>query len=382
MAGLLRAPRPTLPPAACPQPHTRLHARRSCGKGWRLSAGDGQRQHGAGAPAPKERQSGPAEEPDADDPPTGGAAPPAAAAAADAADDRARLSVAHLALLASAGFAEHGGAAAAADAFPQLLGGAAVLPRLALPVRVLQASGVAVHAPLRLVAAPALPDPLASAPGRGAAEPAQAPLLRLPVAQPAGAEQWSIGVLRLPAAQQLHRLGVREDVLAGVVRDAPAALAPGGELPAVIAWLQARGVGALKLLGSLGAARCSLLPVLAFVWLARAACGPLRALTSMVLPGTPSEKARNNGLPEVHVCCVVLLAHKGCALCLAVLSPLAPAVMCRRRGHECARCGAGARVCRGGRCHRRRLRRQRTQSRTQAADGPSACSQWRGLFAL
>ena len=189
MAGLLRAPCPTLPSAACTQPRTRLHARRGCRKCWRSSAGDGQRQHGAGAPAPKERQSGPAEEPDADDPPTCGGAPPAAAAVADAANDRAQLSVAHLALLASAGFAERGAAAAAADAFPQLLGGAAALPRRALPVQALQASGVAVHAPLRLVAAPALPDALASAPGRGAAEPAQAPLLRLPAAQPASAEQ-------------------------------------------------------------------------------------------------------------------------------------------------------------------------------------------------
>ncbi len=53
-----------------------------------------------------------------------------------------------------------------------------------------------------------------------------------------------VGVLCLPVVERLHALGVALDVLAAVVREAPAALGPSGELPAAVAWLHARGVGA------------------------------------------------------------------------------------------------------------------------------------------
>ena len=217
-----------------------------------------QRQHGAEGSAP-ERHRGAADEVESDDAGQQAAVDVAASPAApvsptDCSTERSRqheprLSDAHLLLLRSAGFQDAGEAARAAAHFPQLLGAAPRRPRLPLPVPALLARSFCVHSALRLVAGSADSPGAVRLPGhvsphhapaqRGAGYPLSLDVRHLEQ----GAGTASVGVELFPVVSGLHEMGVSLEALAGVVRDAPAALAPGSELPTVIAWLHARGVG-------------------------------------------------------------------------------------------------------------------------------------------
>lgn len=113
----------------------------------------------------------------------------------------------------------------------------------------LLARGIAVHGALRLVAGCADSPGAVRLPGH--LSPRHAPAQRgagYPLLLDArhleqGAGTASVGAELFPVVSGLHEMGVSLEALASVVRDAPAALAPGSELPAVIAWLHARGVG-------------------------------------------------------------------------------------------------------------------------------------------
>lgn len=217
-----------------------------------------QRQHGAEGSAP-ERHRGAADEVESDDAGQQSAADVVASPAApvsptDCSTERGRqaepkLSAAHLVLLRSAGFQDAGDAARAAAQFPQLLGAAPRRPHLPLPVPALLARGIRVHGALRMVAGsmdspgavrlPSCGSPRHAPPQHGAGYPSILDAEHLEQ----GAGTASVGVELFPVVSGLHEMGVSLEALASVVRDAPAALAPGSELPAVIAWLHARGVG-------------------------------------------------------------------------------------------------------------------------------------------
>ncbi|KAK9842349.1 hypothetical protein WJX81_007998 [Elliptochloris bilobata] len=130
----------------------------------------------------------------------------------------------------------------------------------------------------------------------------------------------------LPVAGQLHALGVDLEALLAVVRNSPAALAPGSELPAAIAWLHARGVGvagmtalgaAAVLLGRAGLPPAHLPAVVeAFpqaLWGGAAALGaPLAALEDAGM--------RRADMGSIIVSCPSLLGATGCRLVVAFLA--------------------------------------------------------------